>query len=145
MKQPAPDVSGINPIDLIAQEVQAQKALLVRPDPAWPPTVRLVLRYVHAHLFEEDLTVKQVRTECGITDHNISSRFCYHVGVGIKGYILQHRMAVAKRLLHYDEIKIIRIALEIGFSDHSAFTRTFTRHTGECPSAFRRQVTQASS
>jgi AraC-like DNA-binding protein len=145
VKQPTTDASGLNPTDLIAREIQAQKALLLVPDPAWPAAVRLVLRYVHTHLFEENLTVHRVRTACSIADHNISIRFCYHVGLGIKGYILQHRIAVAKRLLHYDELKIIRIALETGFSSHSAFSKTFMRHVGESPHAFRRRMTQASS
>jgi AraC-like DNA-binding protein len=47
------------------------------------------------------------------------------------------RFAFAKRLLHDTGMSLTEIAVELGYSELSAFTRAFARFFGACPSAWR--------
>ena len=51
--------------------------------------------------------------------------------------ITKTRIAAASRLLHETEHPIAEIALECGFTDHSAFTRAFRAVTNATPTQFR--------
>jgi AraC-like DNA-binding protein len=66
--------------------------------------------------------------------------------------IAKTRIAAASRLLHDTDRTVADIALDCGFSDHSAFTRAFRALTSATPTQFRRSqagsvasATQASS
>lgn len=116
------------------------QASLAPPEPTWPADVRLVMQHIHAHMFEESLTVEWIKRECGISDNNISGRFKYYVGQGIKAYINNHRIGLAKHLLGQNQTTILTIALEIGYSSHAAFAVSFKRHVGCTPATFRESV-----
>ncbi len=118
------------------------QASLIPPDPTWPVDVRAVAAYIHANLFDDNLMVARVKRECGIGDNNISGRFRYYVGQGIKEYIDSHRINLAKRLLQLNHLSILAIALSVGYSSHSAFTRGFKRHTGCTPSIYQKRRTE---
>ena len=53
--------------------------------------------------------------------------------------ITQTRLAAASEMLRSDTASIIEIAHACGFSDHSAFTRTFRAATGVTPSQYRKE------
>lgn len=53
--------------------------------------------------------------------------------------ITQTRLAAASEMLRSDTASIIEIAHACGFSDHSAFTRTFRSATGVTPSQYRKE------
>ena len=110
------------------------------PHPAWPPDVRAVACYVHAHLFRDTLTVEQIKKQCGIGNNNISGRFRHYIGMGIKEYIDAHRIALAKRMLCQRHLSILSVALEVGYPSHSAFTKGFRHHVGCAPSVYRGHV-----
>lgn len=116
------------------------QATLASPDRAWPADVRAVAAYIHANLFDEDLMVARVKQACGIGDNNISGRFRYYVGQGIKEYIDSHRIKLARRLLQREHVPILVIALEIGYPSHSAFTMGFKKHVGCTPTRFRERI-----
>ncbi len=113
---------------------------LTPPDPTWPIDVRAVAIYIHANLFDENLMVAKVKRACGIGDNNISGRFRYYVGQGIKEYIDSHRLNLAKRLLDLDHVTVIAIAFEVGYPSYSAFTKGFSRRVGCTPSVYRGRV-----
>jgi AraC-like DNA-binding protein len=52
-------------------------------------------------------------------------------------YAQLRRVARAKDLLRYSRLSIVRIAETLGYESQSAFARTFRRHTGTSPRAFR--------
>ncbi|GIV57653.1 MAG: hypothetical protein KatS3mg042_0566 [Rhodothermaceae bacterium] len=103
-----------------------------------PPGLRDVLRYIHEHLFEETLDVTTVCRHCGQNNHNVSSRFKRHIGIGMRDYIEYGRMEAAKRLLRYPDLSILQIAWSIGFTYPESFARAFKRYTGHTASAYRR-------
>lgn len=58
-------------------------------------------------------------------------------GISPMQLIIKTRIAAGSRLLHETNDSVARIALQCGFSDHSAFTRTFRAITGMTPTEFR--------
>jgi AraC-like DNA-binding protein len=118
--------------------LDAYRADLPAPDPAWPPDVRAAVRHIHAHLFD-GLRVADVRRACRIHRADFSGRFALFVGTTPKAYILMHQIEASKRLLARSECTILAVALAVGFASHSAFTNAFRRYEGQPPSTFREQ------
>ena len=50
------------------------------------------------------------------------------------------RLGVAARLLAETNVKVIDIALVVGYADHAHFTRAFRRWTGATPVVYRRMI-----
>lgn len=122
--------------EIIEQEKSSYLAGLSGPEPEWPTDVRLVYDVLRDRLFDLGLEAQDVVEKCGISDHNVYSRFKYFTGHGIKELILLHRLELAKRLLKQNRIPIARIALAVGYENPSGFSSTFKRWEGCCPSEF---------
>lgn len=52
------------------------------------------------------------------------------------------RLSVAARLLAETSVKVIDIALVVGYADHAHFTRAFRKWTGVTPVVYRRTIRQ---
>lgn len=125
---------------LIEQEVEVYREDLPPPDSDWPMDVRTVMRHIHEHLFEEGLRIQDVMQRCGTYDHNSSSRFAYYVGQPPKAYTIKHRLRLARRLLRHEalqSVRLIRIALAVGYGSESAFAMTFKEREGCTPKEYR--------
>ena len=61
-------------------------------------------------------------------------------GISPMQLITKTRITVGCRLLRETDASVAQIALDCGFSDHSAFTRAFRAVTGMSPTEHRRQV-----
>lgn len=61
-----------------------------------------------------------------------------HAGVSYTRLVAEARFDLAVRLLEDRRMKLIDVALELGYSDPAHFTRAFHRWTGAAPRAFRR-------
>ncbi|QXD16219.1 AraC family transcriptional regulator [Rhodocaloribacter litoris] len=105
-----------------------------------PVPVRKALAYIHEHLFEETLDVAAVCRHCGLNNHNISSRFKRHVGLGMRRYIERGRLEAAKRLLHHPELSILQIAWAVGYAYPESFARAFKRYTGCTATTYRARL-----
>lgn len=133
----------IEEVDLVGDVIGEASQILVRPGPAQESMARdlkEILDYIHAHLADESLSVKTVRRSCRIGNHNVSSRFQLAIGVSISDYIKTLRMEAASRLLERLDLPIYRVGSLVGFSHQESFTRTFRRHFGCTPSAYRRNL-----
>lgn len=108
-----------------------------RPDPSWPRSVAEVARYVHTHLFDPRLNVSRALRQCGLTNHNTSSRFKVCIGVGIRDYIEQQRLEAAKLLLRTSEAEVYLIAEAVGYGYVESFARAFRRSVGCTPCQYR--------
>ncbi|HET9606708.1 MAG TPA: helix-turn-helix domain-containing protein, partial [Nitrospira sp.] len=53
--------------------------------------------------------------------------------------LLAWRMAVAKRLLHHNDVGLAEIAERVGYGSASAFSTAFSRSVGQSPSRYARQ------
>ena len=102
--------------------------------------VRCATAYIHDQLFVHDLTVTKMREACALNESTFAARFRRHHGLTPGAYIRHLRVEAAKKLLHYDAIRIADIAFYVGYKHYRTFARVFKRMAGCSPQAFREEV-----
>ena len=109
---------------------------LFRPGANIPPDVLEFVRYIHAHLLDENLTVDGALNACRLRSSSFAGRFRRYVGLGKKEYILHHRIELAKRLLATGRWTVGEISCRVGFASISAFSKQFRLVCGRSPSTW---------
>ena len=99
--------------------------------------VARILEFVHQHIFDPDMNVGHVKTNCGIRNNNISTRFRAATGLTIREYIEHLRLRAARRLLNGPKTEIYLIALAVGYHHLETFYRAFRRVFGCTPLEYR--------
>jgi two-component system, response regulator YesN len=111
--------------------------------------VDCVLEYIHAHLYDEDLTVSRILEACHVRSNTFSIRFKKALAesgrsaLSIRRYIEAMRVSAAMVLLQRPLFLITVIAICLGFTSHERFARSFRRRTGLTPGEYRKKVCQA--
>jgi AraC-like DNA-binding protein len=59
-------------------------------------------------------------------------------GVPVRRYLLHRRIQAAKSELLYSDKSLLKVALEVGFTDQPAFNRSFREIVGTSPGQWRR-------
>lgn len=88
-----------------------------------------------------NLTIAQVASECRLTASHFARAFRQSTGVAPQRFLMQLRVAEAKKHLSQQHLPLSDIALMCGFGDQSHFTRVFRQMTGTSPGAWRRGQT----
>lgn len=78
--------------------------------------------------------------DAGMTAPRLARLMKRVFGVTSSQYISRTRIQVASRMLRESNASIATIALDCGFSDHSAFTRAFRSTMGLAPTQYREQM-----
>jgi AraC family transcriptional regulator len=77
--------------------------------------------------------------ECGLSASHFARSYKISFGVSPHQWLIQHRVERAKELMTGTGSSLIEIALQSGFSDQAALTRTFRHVVGVAPGSWRRQ------
>jgi AraC family transcriptional regulator len=101
------------------------------------PQLRRVLDYFHEHL-SSDVSVESVALLTGLSQSQFARAFRASMGVSPYRWFLQARVKHAKMLLLSGAHGLADIALQLGFTDQSHFTKAFYRVTGTTPGEWRR-------
>jgi AraC-like DNA-binding protein len=64
------------------------------------------------------------------------ARFSRTIGMAPMEYLLNWRLALAKRLLRKRELRVEQVARQVGYGSASTFSVAFTRHAGISPSGY---------
>ena len=83
------------------------------------------------------MTLDAVASLCCMSKSHFSRKFRKDHGITFQEYLVQQRINKAATLLMQSDVSVTEIALSVGFSDLSHFTRTFQKHIGIGPSRFR--------
>jgi AraC-like DNA-binding protein len=107
------------------------------------PVTSRALSMMHKDI-AHDWAVSELAQYCSVSRSTFAERFRRIVGVSPIDYLLGWRMAVARDELRQGTHSIGEIASQVGFRSPSAFSKAFTRTTGQSPKAFAtgRQVSQ---
>jgi AraC-like DNA-binding protein len=124
---------------LLKEKLDHFKAALAVGNASWPRDIRMLLEYIHAHLFEPTLKVSAAKRRCDVKNNNISTYFRQTVGMGMREYIEHRRMQTATQLLAHKELEIFLIGLGIGYAHEESFARAFRRRFGCSPSTYRKK------
>nr|MCU0507767.1 response regulator [Anaerolineae bacterium] len=98
--------------------------------------VRQAMAYMHAH-YAEPLSREEIAAHVGLSDDYLTACFHKELGLTPVAYLNRYRVQQAKQLLKNTHKSITEIALEVGFSGSSYFSRVFHRETGMSPGEYR--------
>ncbi|QDH23132.1 helix-turn-helix transcriptional regulator [Saccharibacillus brassicae] len=90
--------------------------------------------------FAEPLTTGQLAGELHVSVSHLRKLFVHHAGVTPKQMLSRLRLRQAERYLLYTDLTLHAIAGSCGYGDEFHFSRTFKKHKGLSPSAFRRRA-----
>lgn len=82
--------------------------------------------------------VPKLAQQLGISETRLKSGFKTMNGTTVLQFCINKRLEAAKLLLQENRHPIAEIGSMVGYEDHSAFSRTFRRHTGCSPKQWRK-------
>ena len=93
--------------------------------------------------YAQNITIKQVADLCSFSESHFMKLFKELTGMSFTAYLVNYRLELsAKQLLETDQ-KIIDIATNCGFNNHSYFTRAFLKKYGLTPAKYRQTFSQS--
>ena len=84
-----------------------------------------------------DLRLARLAHECGLSVSHFARSFKRSFGASVHRYLILQRVEMAKALLRFSSCSLPEIALQSGFSDQPAFSRTFSSVVGTPPGKWR--------
>lgn len=84
------------------------------------------------------IRLSDIARECGLSVSHFARSFKTSFGTSTHQWLIQHRIDHAKQLLSQTSLSLIDIAIQSGFNDQAAFTRTFHQLAGVSPGRWRR-------
>jgi AraC-like DNA-binding protein len=130
--------------------LDAVRKLMQKGQPVLPPgdntarggmgfgSLRRTREHIERQLAHK-ISLPELAGIAGLSAGHFSRAFKQSVGMSPHRYLLQRRIAAAADLIRNTDRPLAEVALNVGFSDQSHFTRVFARESGETPSAFRRR------
>ena len=99
-------------------------------------TLRRVAEYIEAHL-AAPLRLQDLAGIAGISAYQFARRFKRSTGLPPHQYVLQRRIERARDLLRADNMTVLAVALNCGFTSQSHFSFVFRNLTGVSPRRYR--------
>ena len=99
------------------------------------PRIRVSVAFIQEH-YAERITLDDIATILYIDKYNLARKFKEQTGKTIINYTNEIRCDNAKRLI-LEGIPVHEAARLCGFNNMSFFTKTFKKHTGKTPSAYK--------
>jgi AraC-like DNA-binding protein len=82
---------------------------------------------------------------CGLSERHFFRRFKEATGISPINWLRRERISFAQAKLLESGSSIKQIADQVGYNDVFFFSRDFKRHTGSCPSEYRRERSPATN
>jgi YesN/AraC family two-component response regulator len=99
--------------------------------------VRQAMAYLHEH-YAQPISREDVARHVNMNEDYLTFCFRKELGMTPIAYLNRYRINQAKQLLATRPLSITEVALEVGFYDHSYFSRVFRSEVGLSPDAYRR-------
>ena len=120
-----------------------------RPDWHWhddtsifvPVVMRQIVERIDAALAVHP-SLKDIADTLGMSPGHFARKFKKSAGLSFGRFMNARRINLSFAMLRDGSAPLARIALDLGFSSQSHFTRLFSSHTGMPPQQFRRQQTR---
>jgi AraC-like DNA-binding protein len=123
------------------RETAARIRAVLSGERALASPTQLVVRRA-AHYIEEryasPMTREEIARHVAISPDYLTDCFQQELGLTPMAYLSRCRIRRARQLLDSTDATVTSIALAVGFSEVSHFTRTFHREVGVSPRAYRR-------
>ena len=103
------------------------------------PRIAAAIRHMHGAP-ERHWTVAELAKKASLSRSAFFERFTRAVGMAPMEYLLAWRMALAKQLLREEDLGLEKLAGRVGYGSASAFSTAFSRHVGQSPSRYAKQL-----
>lgn len=120
-------------VTVVMKKIEASKAV----DEGHYNVIEELLAYIKAHP-EEDLSRKKLASIAFISEDYLSKKFIEETGMSIPGYVASIRMKKAKEYFLNTNLSISEVAILVGYTNFSYFSKVFREHVGTTPNQFRR-------
>ena len=100
--------------------------------------VRQTVRFIHEH-YGESISLPDVAGKLYISPNYLSKIFSAEMKKTFSHYLLEYRIAMAKKLLRETYDKVYEIAERVGYTDVVHFSKVFKQLTGLSPNQYRNQ------
>lgn len=101
--------------------------------------IEQIKSYIEMHL-KEELSRKMLAGSVYLSEVYVSKLFAQVTGVSIPAYITSRRIEKAKDYLRNSSLPVSKIAIEVGYSNFSYFSKTFKDMTGYTPNEYRNRT-----
>jgi YesN/AraC family two-component response regulator len=91
--------------------------------------------YIHEH-YKDPISRPEIARSLSINEQYLSRCFNKIIGIGPIAYLSRHRILQAKKLLDRKNLSITQVALEVGLSSQSYFSRIFQQEVGVTPTEY---------
>lgn len=99
--------------------------------------IAIALKNIHADVSHK-WSLAELGRQAGMSRSSFADRFAKTVGITPIDYLLQLRMALAKKMLFTERRSVSEVAFAVGYESASAFSVAFRRSIGISPGAFAR-------
>lgn len=99
--------------------------------------IQRITEFITIHI-NEDINRDSIASAVYLTPDYLSRIFKKRTGMGLTKYIVNRRIELACQLLTQTNMPIGSIAVELGYSSFSHFTKIFKQQVGKTPGAYRR-------
>jgi len=97
--------------------------------------LRAVEEYIDAHL-DQNIALADLAAVARLSEFHFARLFKQTTGLPPHQFVIHQRVERAKRLIAAGRLSLAQIAIDVGFSDQSQFSRHFKRLIGVTPSRF---------
>ncbi|GGA46639.1 response regulator transcription factor [Paenibacillus physcomitrellae] len=118
---------------------EAEDCVLQRTRSAGNQAVQRILEFIQEH-YAEPLTLTEIAHHFHFNPSYLSNYFATHNSEGFSEYLNKVRIEQACRLLRQGDMPISDISSQVGYSEHSYFTKVFRKQKGLSPSQYRKQL-----
>lgn len=89
--------------------------------------------------YTQKITMEQTAAEVYLSPSFFSKIFSAEMGCSFTSFLNRLRIEKSKQLLLSDRVKLVDVALSVGYEDQSYFCKVFRKHTGMTPKKFQKQ------
>ncbi len=102
-----------------------------------PEKLNAAMAYIERHLCTELDVEETARLAC-VTADSLERFFSYMTGMSLKEYVRRRRLTLAAQQLRDTDMRVLDIALQVGYESADAFSKAFVRQHGVTPTAYRK-------
>lgn len=99
--------------------------------------ISVIRDYIHSHLSDPELGRTSIAEKIHMNPDHLSHIFSTRTGTSLSSYIMDERMATAKRLLATTSLSTQQLCSQIGIPNVSYFYRQFKKSSGMTPQQYR--------
>jgi AraC-like DNA-binding protein len=102
-------------------------------------TMGQITDYIDAHL-QRLVSLDELALLPGMSPSHFAKKFRHSAGLSLQRFVNRRRLRAAMTMLETGSTPLSQVALDLGFSSQSHFTRLFRDLTGFTPASYRRQI-----